>query len=140
MTAYATQQDLIDRYGADELLQLTDRARTGSIDATVVARALNDASTEIDGYLAGRYQLPLSPVPEAIGRLVCDMARFYLFDDRVPDAVQKRYDNAVAYLKLVANGTVQLDAATNGAPAQTVQQVEFVAAPRVFNRDTLADY
>ena len=51
---YCTQADIEERFGQAELVQLTDRTRTGQVDATTVARAITDASAEIEGYLATR--------------------------------------------------------------------------------------
>jgi hypothetical protein len=78
--AYATQQNLIDRFGERELIELTDRADppTGAIDAAVVTKALADADGAINGYLAVKYQLPISPVPVMFERFGCDIARYYL--------------------------------------------------------------
>ena len=56
--AYCTTDNLIDRYGADELLRLTDRDNNGFIDEQAVSAAIEDASDLIDGYLGGRYTLP----------------------------------------------------------------------------------
>lgn len=60
--AYATRQDIIDRYGEDELIVAADHDEDGVADATVVEQGLADASDEIDAYLAGRYTLPLAVV------------------------------------------------------------------------------
>jgi phage gp36-like protein len=134
--SYATQQDLVDRFGAEELIQLTDRTGSGSVDPAVVNRALADADAEIDGYLAAKYTLPLAPVPAALGRLACDMARYYLYDDRVTEAVTQRYKDAVNFLKSVANGTAKLGADTGAEPA-AAGGVQFVAGQKVFAREEI---
>jgi phage gp36-like protein len=125
---YATQQDLIDRFGEDELIQLTDRdiPPSGEIDATAVARALADTDGRIDGFLASRYPLPLSSVPAEINRLACDIARYFLA--RLPtDEMRKRYDDATAWLTNVAKGqfSLGLDAnqqETPSSPSVVVSQ------------------
>jgi len=53
--SYCTLQDLRDRYGDDEIIQLTDRANIGTIDQTVVDRAIADADGEIDGFVGPRW-------------------------------------------------------------------------------------
>lgn len=107
---YATQQDLIDRFGEEELVQLTDRAEppAGEIDATVIGKALADADDAVNGYLAARYEVPLASPPLILKRTACDIARYYLYEDRVTEAVRKRYEDAVAYLKDAAAGKVAL--------------------------------
>lgn len=117
---YATQQDLIDRFGEAELIQLSDRAEppAGAIDATVVGKALADADDAINGYLAARYTVPVAPAPLILTRLACDVARYYLYEDQVTEAVRKRYEDAVAYLKDAASGKVTLGVDALGeAPA-----------------------
>lgn len=121
--SYVTQQQLIDRFGQEELIQLTDRANAGSIDAAVLDRAIADAGAEINGHLAGRYQLPLATVPEIIALYCGDIARYRLYDDHAPEEVRNRYKDAVDFLKLVAKGTVRLGAdepaPTGGAQIET---------------------
>jgi phage gp36-like protein len=129
---YAVQQDLIDRFGNQEVLELSDRSNTGSIDATVVSRALTDADAEINGYLDGRYTLPLTTVPTVIVRLAADIARYYLYDDRVTDAVKARYNDAVGYLQSVAKGIVSLGLDASNAQAVPSPGVKIISNDRVF--------
>ena len=65
---YTSQADLVDRYGTDMLVDLTDRETppADAIDAAVVARALDDTDAAIDGFLLGRYALPLATTPNAL--------------------------------------------------------------------------
>jgi len=105
---YATQADLETRFGAAEILQLADRDGDGSADSGVVAGALAEASAEIDAYLAGRYPLPLAPTPGVLVRLACDIARYRLYTDVVPEAVRKRYEDARRLLEGIAAGRVSL--------------------------------
>ena len=113
---YATQQNLIDRFGEEELIQLTDRSNLGVIDATVVNRALGDADAQINGYLAVRHTLPLvAPFPAVLERLACDIARYALHENAVTEIVETRYRDAIALLKDVSKGTAKLD--ENGAAA-----------------------
>jgi len=130
---YATQQDLIDRFGETELVQLSNRAGGATVDATVVDRALADADAEIDSYLAARYTLPLSPVPEVVARLAADMARFYLYDDRATEQVSKRYDNAVKLLKSIAAGAVSIGVDSSDAQPAADGGAQIDANDRVFS-------
>ncbi|SDH91923.1 DUF1320 domain-containing protein, partial [Roseospirillum parvum] len=71
MTTYATQADLEQRFGAQEIADLAYRE-----EGDALGPALADATALIDGYLRGRYALPLSPVPALVTALACDLARF----------------------------------------------------------------
>jgi phage gp36-like protein len=139
---YATQADLVDRFGAVELAQLTDELSGTTINAATVAQALADASAEIDGYLGVRYALPLTFVPPVIERICCDIARYYLFDDRVSEAVRNRYLSAVAMLKSMSAGSVTLGSAAAPAPdaAATGVTVRARSRTRVFGDDVLDSY
>jgi phage gp36-like protein len=115
---YATQADMVDRFGETELSQRTNRVDGTTIDTTVLGRALADADAEIDGYLAGRYALPLATVPTALVRVACDVARYRLYDDGITDVVRQRYEDATSFLKRISSGDVvlgDLAAATESA-------------------------
>ena len=99
--SYAVKQDMVDRFRATELIQLTDvDSVANAIDDTVLDRALDDADAEIDGYLAGRYTLPLATVPRVLTNIACDIARYRLHDDRATEQVTTRYRDAIRLLLL----------------------------------------
>lgn len=139
---YATQQDMVDRFGESDLVRLTDRADPplDAVDATVLLRAQEDAKAVIDSYVAARYTLPLSPVPLVLKRCECDLAYVQLLGARVGDEWAKRQSYWLGWLKDVSKGTANLGPdATNTLPA-TEAGVFVDAEPPVFSRDTLADY
>lgn len=142
--AYATQQDLIDRFGAEELIQLTDRSNLPAsiIDANVVAAALADAETLADSYLGKRYQLPLDPVPEVLTRTVAEIARYYLHGRRTDkdDPVTRDFLQALAWLKDAAKGLVVLDAAGLTPDQSGGGEVQVEAPVRVFSRTSLGGF
>lgn len=136
---YATQQDLIERFGEPELIQLTDRANTGAVDGTVADQALTDAAEEMDGYIGARYELPLASTPTVLVRICADIARYRLYDIQPPEQVAQRYKDAVTFLTAISKGSVTL-----GLP--TASQPDSAGAPttdapsRVFTRKGLSDY
>jgi phage gp36-like protein len=133
--AYAVQADLVLRFGEDELIGLTDRENTGVIQASVVERNIADADAEIDGYLAGRYSLPLASVPPILNRLSSDIARYHLYGERVTDTVRKRYEDAVRLLRGLADGSVKLGI-DGGSPvdSSTGDMATMIANTPVFSR------
>ena len=136
---YAFEADLVERFGALELAQRTDRVDGIAIDAVVLGRALADADAEIDGYLATRYTLPLAGTPPLINRLACEIARYRLYDDGVPETVRVRYQDAVALLKRLASGEVLLAGMESVAVAGT-EQVYHAFEPRQMTDDTLRGF
>lgn len=131
---YCSQDDLISRYGEDEILSLTDDQGTGAIDAAKVTQAIGDASATIDGYLAGRYQLPLATVPAVLNRLAAEIARYFLWDNGASEPIQKRFDDAVIYLVSVSKGTVALGLSSSGDKAPVSDGAEMVSDGHVFSR------
>lgn len=138
---YATLQDLVDRFGEDELIQLTDRTNrpASTIVAAVAQLHLDDADAIIDGYLAKLYTLPLSVVPGSVTKTACDLARYFLHGKAAEKdgAVATNYRNAVKWLESVATGVVVLDAAGVAPAAQGGSSVRVNEPDRVFSRDSL---
>lgn len=130
---YCTQADLIERFGEAELLAIA-RDETGmAIDTAVVERACDDASGEIDGYVsAAGYPVPLSPVPRIVIANACDIARYRLYDEHASDQVQKRYDDAIRFLRSVSRGDVKLGIST-GPASSSAGSVQMNSGRRVFS-------
>ncbi len=136
---YAVLQDLIDRYGASEITQLADRDGDGAPDPAVCNKALQDASDMIDGYVGGRYSLPLDPVPGNVSRVCSDIARFYLWKDQASDAVMALYKAAMAVLTGIQNGSITLEAAAVPS-ALSGDAVTLTGGPRTFSRQSLGGF
>lgn len=132
---YATQADMVTRFGETELAQRTDRENGLVIDVDVLNRALDDADGEINGYLAKRYALPLASVPIVLTRLAADVARYHLYDDGATQVVRQRYEDAVSLLKRMSSGDVQLFGAEAAAVAG-VDTVEHCFTPRQITDET----
>jgi phage gp36-like protein len=129
---YCSGDDLITRFGSDELIQLSDHDNTGAINTTVVDQAITDASAEIDGYISSAYDLPLTETPALLNLYACDIARYRLFGDGAFEAVIERYNIALKYLRDIASGKVQLipttteDDAENGAEFENGRESVFL--------------
>ena len=131
---YCTQQDLINRFGEQELIQLTDRDVVGAIDTTVLNQAIADADAEINSYLTG-YSLPLASIPANLLRIGCDITRYYLAGNLVNDQVRNRYKDAIAYLTLVSQGKISLAPDISGAvEPDNINLIEFSSGESVFSR------
>jgi phage gp36-like protein len=115
---YATVTDLQDRLGEARLTQLTDLADPplGLVDTAVAQKALDDAEAEIDGYLVGRYALPMDPAPAVLRVHACTIAHYRLLGSAVDEATREDYKATRQYLMAVAKGDVLLTA-PDQAPA-----------------------
>ncbi|MBL8575129.1 MAG: DUF1320 domain-containing protein [Hyphomicrobiaceae bacterium] len=137
---YATQQDLIVRFGERELIQRTDRALPQTtIDTDVVARHLGDAEALVDGYLAKAATLPLAAIPPALTKVTCDIARYYLWGETAErdGPVHRAHGEALRWLRDVADGRIRLDVGGEPVAQPGGGAVSYSGADRVFSRDTL---
>lgn len=107
--SYCTYNDLLNAFGENEIVQLSDRDRDGLPDDGVIEEAISFADSHIDGYLREKYSVPLPTPPRNLVGFACDFARYRLYQDQPTDLVQSRYDVGCFWLKDVARGLVQLD-------------------------------
>lgn len=158
---YATARDLLARSDAEEIARLADRGsprivtaelltiaalggdhtpwgdeETAAVNACmdVIALALSDAQSTINGYLAGRYQVPLAAVPEIIKRLTVDLARYFLAADNATESVEKRHKAAVDMLSAISKGTVSLGVNESAQPSKSNGGAVMTSAPSVWRR------
>ena len=161
---YATVQDMIDRFGQAELVQLTD-PQLLAVQAPKAQRALDDAQHLADAYVGQVYALPLAgcskpaPVPgdvhaqsqvppPLLTRLVCDVARYYLYSDLAPEhEVYLRYKAAERELTQIAEGKSVLSCPWGGVPGTLVAgdapgdaEVFHGFSPRRITDDTLRGF
>lgn len=113
-----TLQDLIDRFGEDELAALTGIERHDVINVETVNTAIADAVAEACSYLyavglvrrdsVGDFVYIDAIVPKELTGKVCNIARYNLHKDGETETVKDRYDDAVAWLKAVKKDPTML--------------------------------
>jgi phage gp36-like protein len=99
--AYIVRADLDNRFTAAEISQLESGGRD-------VGKAMSDAEDEVNSYLSVRYAVPVSPVPERVKEVSCDIARFRLFTIESEGEPKERYVIALSWLKDVQAGRANL--------------------------------
>jgi len=135
--AYVTQQQLIDEFGEDHLIQLTDRAGTGVIDEDVLNAYIAEIDNDIDGYLHRRYDTPIDPVPPALRMRIMDIVRYRLFHHQATEEVEARYKMAIRWLEDIRENRMDLP----GVPLKNSGGGIVGYAPdRVFTPQSLEDY
>ena len=107
---YASLLLLTERYGDRMVIELTDRAtpKAGAVDEDVVARALADADAVVDGYISGRYKLPLAETPPLLADLAAQVAIYKLHRFNPPAHIKEDYERALAELGKISKGIVRL--------------------------------
>lgn len=111
---YAALPDLIERAGEIEILEVADRDDDGIADASVVEAALIHADNIVDGYIASKYRLPLTAVPDLVRTWAVSIARYHLHRYGAPEYVAQDYKDAIAALKDVAAGRITLPPSETG--------------------------
>jgi len=131
---YCADLDLIAAYGADRI------AGWSRNDPEAVARAIRNASAEIDGYLlSGGYAVPLAPAPENLRKYCIDIAAAGLVlsagvleNDPGGKAVLEEAKNARHFLGRVAEGRFRVPGyADEGAASRPPDGIQVAAQPRM---------
>ena len=140
--AYASLNDLIERAGLDEILQVADRDDDGTPDPDVVEAALAHADNVANGYLKVRYQLPLAAVPDLLRTWCVAIARYYLHRDGAVDYVVRDWKAADQALKDMARGLIDLPVSEGETPpaAGDGDSVRIVGPEPVFTREKLGGW
>lgn len=109
----------------------------------IIDAAISDADAEIDGYLAKRYAVPFSPVPRVLNKFSKDIAVYNLFSrmgiDESTDqkTYLNRYNAAVKFLTLVAEGKVSIGAGNEDPASAASTGFAVKSSPRLFRRDQM---
>lgn len=132
---YATKQSMIDRFGEDKMIEVTDRADppAGEISDAVLEAALNEASARIDASLGRRYKLPLPLVPAALVEPCQAIAFYILLRGHHRDTDRQAYEDAIAFLRDLSTGIAVLDVGGTEPPS-AVAQVVAADTDRTFDR------
>lgn len=133
---FATLQAMRNKFGERELIELTDieKPYTEAINMERLNAAMQQANSEIEGYIGARYTLPLQTVPPFLESIACDMARYHASTGAMSEnsPIKARYDNAIKTLKEISKGTLQIGGSPAGqaAPVQTSNNAVVMSASR----------
>lgn len=123
---YATYDDMVARFGRRQMSELESMHDDGELS---VQKALADATEQMNSYLSVRYITPIVG-SEYLTIVACNIARYRLYMNDSTGEVQKRYDEAMAWLKDVANSKANI---TFAKPLTTDEQgaIKVAVAPVV---------
>lgn len=141
---YCTLADIVNQIPEANIIQLTDDERIGAVNQTRVNMAISTASSLIDGYLRGRYTLPLATVPELIRTIAIDIVIYRLYERRLelnmPEAMSDRYKNAVKLLEQIQKGLIKLGIESKTGPGQGHYKTNKTSNDRIFNKSRLNQF
>lgn len=134
---YCDEDKLKQRFGDEEVAQLLDRngdetADTGALDASI-----SDVDGLINGYLRGRYAVPVVGESQVLTGIACDIVRYRLYDEEAPEEVRRRHDQAIRFLEKIASGDIILDEAVAGQGSAGISSTE---RTREFTDETLSGF
>jgi len=114
-----TRAELEQRMSGADLSQLADMSAAGSETTGMVDATLLDAESEVLGYVRSAVNPALlpDPAPDLLKRLVCDVARYNLFQRHLHEdhPVMIAYRAALATLRDIASGKLALPLADTAA-------------------------
>lgn len=97
-----TQQDMIDRFGADIIASLSDKNNHSVIDDDVVAAAITDATEIAKGYYnaagIGGYVFDANTVAK-----MADIAMYRLASDNATELQKERRNEAIKWFEFLVN-------------------------------------
>lgn len=110
--SYCSFSDIISTIPNDALIQLTNDYGGKTVMSDKITEAINYTDNIIDGYLRGRYNLPLSSTPDELKYIAIDFTVYRLYSRRhygsVPENIKERYSDVEKRIKEIQNGTYSL--------------------------------
>jgi len=122
---------------------IEDPAQRETLVTPIIEAAIADADGEIDGYLTKRYPVPLSPVPKVISKMSKDIAVYNIFsrvgidESSAEKNFLNRYNSAIKFLTLVAEGKVSIGAEADDPATAASSGFAMKSSPRIFSRDSM---
>lgn len=117
MTDYCTIEDIETHVSTSTLIQLTSDYEQDEIDRVVAEEAIIYSSTLIDGYLRGRYNLPLDTRFPLLRIVAIDLSIYRLYSrrmrDDMPEVIEANYKNAIKILQDIQKGAISLETDTD---------------------------
>lgn len=141
---YCTRADIGNAIPEMTLIQLSnDDPAAMSPNEKVIEDGVRQAEELVDGYLRGRYNLPLDPVPTVLRDAVVYLARHWLYQRRpegaLPDAVKDSRKDTIKLLESIRDGVVTLGMPT-GHAAPEPGEIRVRVRKQQFGADTWERY
>ena len=148
MTDYCTIEDIETQTSTPTLIQLTSDDGQEAVDRVVAQEAILYSSTLIDGYLRGRYTLPLDAHFPLLRILAIDLSIHRLYSrrmrDEMPEVIENNYKNAISTLKDIQKGVISLQSENDSLETAGFNAEEYKTnkdiIDRLFGKHRLSEY
>ena len=145
---YCTLDDIEKHTSTPTLIQLTSDDGQQIVDKTVVEEALLYSSALIDGYLRGRYSLPLDICFPLLRVLAVDLSVYRLYSRRMrnemPEVIETAYKNAIATLRDIQKGVISLQSENDSLEVAGFNAEEYKSnksiIDKLFNKERMLEY
>ncbi len=128
---YCTLEDIRGHISEARLVEITDDTHpnaTGSVQATVVEKAIKESSDIIDAYIGKRFKLPLPGIPSVLRTICVDLSIYNLYERvtemDISEGMKLRYNNAIKMLERIAEGKMSIGI----APEEPIAEMGFAVA------------
>ena len=148
MTDYCTIEDIETQTSTPTLIQLTSDDGQEEVDRVVAQEAILYSSTLIDGYLRGRYTLPLDTHFPLLRILAIDLSIYRLYTRRMrnemPEVIENNYKNAIATLRDIQKGVITLQSENDSLETASFNAEEYKTnkdiIDRLFRKERMLEY
>lgn len=145
---YCTIEDIETQTSSPTLIQLTSDDGQESINRAVAQEAILYSSTLIDGYLRGRYTLPLNTHFPILRILAIDLSIHRLYSRRMrnemPEVIETAYKNAISTLKDIQKGIITLQSENDLFESSGFNALEYktnkTIIDKIFNKGRMLEY
>lgn len=145
---YCTIEDIETQTSTPTLIQLTSDDGQEAVDRVVAQEAILYSSTLIDGYLRGRYTLPLDAHFPLLRILAIDLSIHRLYSrrmrDEMPEVIENNYKNAISALKDIQKGVISLQSENDSFETAGFNAEEYKTnkdiIDRLFGKHRLSEY
>lgn len=145
---YCTIEDIETHTSTPTLIQLTSDDGQEEVDRVVAQEAILYSSTLIDGYLRGRYTLPLDTHFPLLRILAIDLSIHRLYSRRMrnemPEVIENNYKNAIATLRDIQKGVITLQSENDSLETASFNAEEYKTnkniIDRIFSKERMLEY
>ena len=145
---YCTIEDIETQTSTPTLIQLTSDDGQEEINRVVALEAILYSSTLIDGYLRGRYSLPLDTHFPLLRILSIDLSIYRLYSRRMrnemPEVIETAYKNAISTLRDIQKGVITLQSENDTLERSGINAEEYKTnkniLDKLFGKQKLNEY
>lgn len=145
---YCTIEDIETQTSSPTLIQLTSDDGQESINRAVAQEAILYSSTLIDGYLRGRYTLPLNTHFPILRILAIDLSIHRLYSRRMrnemPEVIETAYKNAISTLRDIQKGIITLQSENDLFESSGFNALEYKTnkniLDKLFGKQKMSEY